>query len=128
MPRAWPLRQAPNSRCAAMSRLSDTQVRFNAASRDAWDQYSSHRKVVTEILTAGVSPGPSRLCVLGAGNCNDLDLAALLAVHREVHLVDLDAEALAHGVERQGRADNPAVRCHGGLDVTGVLNTLAAWS
>jgi hypothetical protein len=66
--------------------------------------------------------------VLGAGNCNDLDLPALLGAYRAVHLVDLDGEALAAGVARQGLAGHPAVRLHEGLDLTGVLGRLSAWS
>jgi hypothetical protein len=107
-----------------MNRPAEVQVRYNATSRDGWEPYRGHRRVVTDLLAAG----SGRLRVLGAGNGNDLDLAALLTVYREIHLVDLDAEALAHGVGRQGCTGHPAVRCHGGVDVTGMLDVLAGWS
>src|SRR5205085_722252 len=61
-------------------------------------------------------------CVLGAGNCNDLDLPSILGAHRPVHLVDLDADALATGVGRQGLTDSSAVRLHAGVDVTAMLD------
>ena len=93
-----------------MNDIKGRQSGFNAESRDQWDAFSGHREKVSAILGAGADPCPGRLCVLGAGNCNDLDLAALLRAHREVHLVDLDAEALAQGVERQGVADRPGLR------------------
>jgi hypothetical protein len=35
---------------------------------------------------------------LGAGNGNDIDLARLLDRFEQVHLVDLDSEAVIHGV------------------------------
>ena len=35
--------------------------------------------------------GSRRLCVLGAGNCNDLDLVRLARSFAQVHLVDLDS-------------------------------------
>ncbi len=104
------------------------QAAFNASSRDQWDGFSGHRQKVAALLGAGVAPGGTRLCVLGAGNGNDLDLPALLEAHREVHLVDLDSGALASGLERQGVADHPALRSHGGIDVTGMLNAVASWS
>jgi hypothetical protein len=111
-----------------MNRLVEAQVGYNAASRDGWDTYRSHRKAVTELLVSVAPSRPGRICILGAGNGNDLDLAHLVAVYREVHLVDLDAEALALGVGRQGCADPRSVRCHGAVDVTGMLNVLAGWS
>jgi hypothetical protein len=104
------------------------QAAFNAASRDQWDAFAGHRREVSALLGAVAGPGRTRLCVLGAGNGNDLDLPALLAAHREVHLVDLDAEALARGAARQGVAGHPALRLYGGLDVTGMLDAIATWS
>lgn len=66
--------------------------------------------------------------MLGAGNCNDLELADLLRAHGEVHLVDLDGDALAWGAAQQGFGDDARVRLHGGIDVTGMLDDMAAWS
>jgi hypothetical protein len=111
-----------------MNRLTELQISSNAESRDGWEVFRAHRARVTGLLRIPLAPGQSRLCVLGAGNCNDLALAALLAAYRELHLVDLDGEALTRGVARQGVLDHPAVHCHGGLDVTGVVDVLAAWS
>jgi hypothetical protein len=104
------------------------QARFNAESRDQWDGFSDHRRRVSALLGAGLEPRPSRLCVLGAGNGNDLELGALLKAHREVHLVDLDREALARGAEGQGVSNEPRLHLHGGLDVTGMLDAIARWS
>jgi hypothetical protein len=100
------------------------QERFNAQSFDQWVGFSEHRQRVSNLLATG----SGRLCVLGSGNGNDLDLASLLKAYREVHLVDLDAEALARGVERQGLADQPSLVRHGSLDVTGMLDAMARWS
>jgi hypothetical protein len=66
--------------------------------------------------------------VLGAGNCNDLDLPALLDAHREVSLVDLDAGALERGAASQGVATQPGLRLHGGLDATAMLAAMAGWT
>lgn len=102
------------------------QAGFNAESRDHWDAFADHRRQVSALLGAGT--GRTRLCVLGAGNCNDLDLPALLEVHREVDLVDLDPTALARGLARQGMADHPAVGEFGGVDVTARLDAIAGWT
>jgi hypothetical protein len=110
-----------------MDRLARRQFAFNAESRGQWEAFAEHRGRVTGRLARGGTPGGSRLCVLGAGNANDLDLPVLLAAHREVHLVDLDAGALAGGAARQGVAGHPGLRLHGGVDVTSTLDLLARW-
>jgi hypothetical protein len=103
------------------------QITFNAESQGQWDAFAGHRQKVSDLLL-GALDGGRRLCVLGAGNGNDLDLPALLEATRELHLVDLDAEALARGVRRQGVGGHPALRLAGGLDVTGTLGRIATWS
>jgi hypothetical protein len=109
-----------------MNSLVKHQTDNNAASCDFWDLFRDHRDRFTAILSASAPGG--RLCVLGAGNVNDLDLAALLGRYREIHLADLDAGALARGVARQGLAGNSAIRLHGDIDLTGMLDRVAAWS
>jgi hypothetical protein len=106
------------------------QAAFNAASREHWDAFAPHRRRVSALLGADAAHDwpHTRLCVLGAGNGNDLDLPALLAAHREVHLVDLDPVALAGGAARQAVAGYQALRLHGGVDLTGMLDAIAAWT
>jgi hypothetical protein len=82
--------------------------------------------VTGHLLRLAPANQAGRLCVLGAGNCNDLDLAALSASYREVHLVDLDQEALAQAVAHQRPADAGRLYLHGGIDLTGILDQLAA--
>lgn len=104
------------------------QASFNASSRDQWITFSDHRAKVTNLLVNSSNRPHSRLCVLGAGNANDLDLPALLQAHREVHLVDLDPEALAQAAQRQHVAQHPALHVSGGLDLTAMLDTIQTWS
>jgi hypothetical protein len=104
------------------------QAAFNSESRGQWGGFAGHRRKVSTLLGAGAEPGRARLCILGAGNCNDLDLPALLAAHREVHLVDLDPVALARGAARQGVSEHPSLHRLGGVDVTGMLDAIATWS
>lgn len=93
-----------------------------------WQTFASHRTNVTNLLTHNSGAGNGRICILGAGCCNDLDLHHLVAAHREVHLVDLDADAIVRGLRWQGLENYPSVCCHGGIDVTGTYDTIAAWS
>src|SRR4051794_39766482 len=108
-----------------MDRLGRRQVAFNATSRDQWEEFAEHRRCLTAVLAREATEGRSRLCVLGAGNSNDLDLTTLLAAHREVHLVDIDPEALLRGVARQGVAKHPRLHLHGGADLTAMLGVLS---
>jgi hypothetical protein len=108
-----------------MDRLGRRQVAFNATSRDQWEAFAEHRRCLTAVLAREATARRTRLCVLGAGNTNDLDLTALLSAHHEVHLVDIDSEALVRGVARQGFAKHPRLRLHGGVDVTATLGVLS---
>lgn len=105
-----------------MNPLAAKQLDNNAQSRLRWDLFHGHRARVTELLR-GAAGG--RLCVLGAGNGNDLNLPTLLASFGEVHLVDLDAGALEYGAAHQDVADRPTLVRHGNVDVTGVLPVLS---
>ena len=109
---------------AAKIRFPGELVRRNLQSRDLWDDYAEHRRHVMELLVdAAEQARPRRLCALGAGNCNDLDLPHLLRSYDEIHLVDVDAAAVEAGVARQ-HAAGPRVRIHGRMDVTGCLHAL----
>ena len=85
-----------------------------------WDDYASHRVAVTALASKWARDCATRLCVLGAGNCNDLDLAVLTRVHREVHLVDVDAEALSLAISRQPPAVRERLVAHASVDITGL--------
>jgi hypothetical protein len=90
--------------------------------------YAIHRQRVTHLLTSVAHSERDRLCVLGAGNSNDLDLDVLGGAFGEIHLVDLDAEALDFGVDQQQHGKAKRVHRHGGVDVTGVAPQIGNWS
>ena len=55
------------------------QQRRNAAVADAWARFAPHRARVMELLLAAAEGRTfPRLALLGAGNCNDVDLKRLL--------------------------------------------------
>lgn len=93
------------------------QRELNRGSAGLWAGYARHRSKVTDCVLAHALTTPGRLVVLGAGNCNDLELSKVVAAFTEVHLVDIDAVAMEAGVERQGMQSATGLRLHGGEDV-----------
>jgi hypothetical protein len=102
------------------------QQRRNLESRESWNRYAPHRDRVMQLLSCEGLPREPRACLLGAGNCNDVDLSVLVGEFAEVHLVDLDSQALEFAVSSQGIATGPPIFCHGGIDVSGMADELAS--
>lgn len=96
--------------------LAAWQIRKNAQVRGNRELFAAHRRRVTELLRDG--PRHGRCCILGAGNCLDLDLPQLLAVFDELHLVDIDGDAMRCGVEEQGCGNESRISLHGGIDLS----------
>lgn len=114
-----------------MTSLAAIQQSRNRESADAWALYEPHRNRVTSLLLDAL-PSPTnddvskpRICLLGAGNCNDVDLRQLADRCQEVVLVDLDADALRQAVERQQLTDHPAIQLQSGIDLTGLFDRLS---
>jgi hypothetical protein len=97
----------------------------NATTRDAFgtEAYTQHRVRQMALLRALRG---ERIAILGAGNCNDLDLPAIATSFQEIHLFDIDGKALERAVERQDTAVKPACRLHE-RDLTGVARLLDEW-
>lgn len=106
------------------------QSNSNAAQHHA--AYANHRLHLTDLLMArpeaarASAEGP-RLCVLGAGNCGDLDLERLATRYRSIHLVDIDAEALERATRRQSASTRAALVSIAPLDLSGLLEPLECW-
>jgi len=112
----------------AVISLAARQQKFNASSHNQWDGFEAHRVRVARVIQQSRATSTDRLCILGAGNCNDLDLPLLLKDLSEVVLVDLDAEALQRGVRKQGSELGPHLRVISGLDLTGMLDRVSKWT
>lgn len=114
-----------------MTSLVEIQQSRNQESADAWALYEPHRNRVTSLLLDALpssendAGSESRICLLGAGNCNDVDLRQLAGHCREVALIDLDVNALQQAVERQQLVGHPAVRLQSGIDLTGIFDRLS---
>lgn len=106
----------------------DEQQRRNRMSRDNWSRAETHRTIVTNLLIAAGRELKGRLAVLGAGNCNDLDLPRLLRSFEQVELIDIDGESIAWGAGQQSVAGDSRLAIHGGGDLSGISEVVAGWS
>ncbi|HEY3495811.1 MAG TPA: hypothetical protein VGK73_14030 [Polyangiaceae bacterium] len=100
---------------------------LSSSSERAW--FAGHRRRLTQILTRDVPLGSElTLCVLGAGNANDLDLEVLAARYRAIHLVDIDPEAVERAHARESSATRERLVRHAPIDVSGTLDRAERWA
>jgi hypothetical protein len=118
----------PGKKPTLFERAQRAEQSGNRDTRDHWDLFEGHRRRVTaEILALaprGSDAGGGRLCLLGAGNANDLDLEALAARFDEVHLVDIDPGALSRATGRQSAKVRAKLRSHAPVDLSGLYHQL----
>jgi hypothetical protein len=100
------------------------QRALNQQTAGSYASFAGHRQHVMSLL-GGRARG-LRLCVLGAGNCNDVDLVALLPRFREVVLVDVDAETMTRATEQQPAEVRGAFKVRAPLDFSGLDRILKA--
>jgi hypothetical protein len=93
---------------------------------DAWDLYAGHRARFTDALVESSNPG-DRVCILGAGACNDVDLERIAGRASEIHLVDIDKAALVGAVRRQSMPVQNRLRVHAPVDLSGFESRLKHW-
>lgn len=91
-----------------------------------WDLFAPHRARVTGLLLEA-PVGTGSLCLLGAGRCRDVDLTAAARRFREIHLVDIEAMAIAAARARLPADVQRRVHLHGGIDLSGAREELARW-
>ena len=102
------------------------QATMNRATAPNRASYERHRIRLHGLVVAARRQDRERLCVLGAGNCNDLQLGDLAALFALVTLVDLDSEALERAIAGQGMTGAARIRTVAGVDLSGMTAVLAA--
>jgi hypothetical protein len=105
----------------------EAQKRSNRSSAALRDAFAGHREHGTALVLAAAAPG-ARLCVLGAGNCLDLDLEKLAERYQEIHLVDIDDGAVRAAFERQSPDIRAKVSVHAPVDISGFGGRLDRWA
>jgi hypothetical protein len=93
----------------------------NRVTADGWDRFADHRRRQSDLV---VDHGGGTLAVLGAGNCNDLDLERVAAAFDSIHLVDLDQEAVRGARFRQAAGVAAKLVLRAPIDVSGALAEL----
>lgn len=101
----------------------------NQSALGYFDAFEGHRRRLTDFaIAAAPADGTGVLCILGAGNCFDVDLAQLATRYAEVHLVDVDAEALTRARSSQKADVQERLVCHAPLDLSGLHDRLERWA
>jgi hypothetical protein len=105
------------------------QIESNRSALGHEGHFAGHRtRLTAEIRARAPAGGRGRLCLLGAGNANDVDLEAVAGDFAEVHLVDVDAQAVERARARVAPARRGRIILHAPVDVMGVSERLDAWS
>lgn len=104
--------------------VREQQRLANASAVDQFGAFAGHRERTSRLLAARPARGDETLCVLGAGNAYDLDLDLLVERFTEVHLVDLDAEALARARDRTPAGRSSRLFTHAPVDLSGLFHDL----
>jgi SAM-dependent methyltransferase len=108
----------------------DDQIASNLSGLSHYESFASHRSASTQLVleaAAGLDPG-ARLCVLGAGNAYDLELAQLLERFGEVHLVDIDPDALSRAKQRAQANARSRISNHAPFELSGMFEHLERWA
>jgi len=115
---------APKNMLSAGLQLAlERQRAANVSAISHFDAFRAHRQHTTSLLTAHSDPERS-LCVLGAGNAYDLELELLLEGFATVHLVDLDADALATVRARVPAPLRSRLFTHAPVDLSGMFHDI----
>jgi hypothetical protein len=104
--------------------ILDHHLENNRKSAGLWEDFGGHRDKVTALVAAA---GGETLAVLGAGNCNDLDLVTLSSSYREIHLLDLDRAAVTQARDRLPPAVAAKLVIHAPVDFSGSYARLPGW-
>jgi len=83
-----------------MSNLYDDLMQNQIMPR-AFSDWAAYRGALTDFILEHTEPGASAL-IVGAGPCNDFDLARLKAHFSKLTLLDRDERAMERGLLRQG--------------------------
>ena len=107
--------------------IAQEHRRRNDTTRDRWETMAAHRARVMRLLAEARGKAGRSLCVLGAGNGNDIDLSQLVREFEHVALVDLDDQALRRAVGRLTEDERRRVELHAPVDLASLLPILETW-
>ena len=94
----------------------ESQIIRNRQTQTNWERSREHREIILKHLTQ--HGNASLLRCYGAGNCNDLDLNALVKSFTAIELVDIDTDAMELALQRQKVKSEDGIRIVGGIDLS----------
>jgi hypothetical protein len=113
----------------AVARATRDQVEANRSGIGHANSFAPHRARMTHEIAARAPSGcAGRLCLLGAGNAFDVDLGSLAERYKEIHLVDIDAEALRGAWERASADVRDKLHLHAPVEISGSWDRLVEWA
>ncbi len=105
------------------------QVDSNHSAVGHAQHFAGHRERLTqEIRARAPGGGAGRLCLLGAGNAYDVDLASLAASFAEIHLVDVDRASVEGARATAAPEIAQRLTLHAPVDVSGVFDQFERWA
>lgn len=102
------------------------QKNANKASLKYFGDFEEHRREQTNLILS-TSPKGGRICILGAGNSYDTDLPRIASHFAEIHLVDIDRDAINGAKARLSTAAAKKIFLHAPVDISGVNKHLEDW-
>jgi len=106
-------------------RATDYHIKLNRNIEGHRERYGGHRAHLMRLLaTVGGAPN---IGIFGAGNCTDLDADHLASDFSEIHLIDVDPEALERGRDSFPPAARDRVVTHAGIDLSGFEDRIDEW-
>jgi hypothetical protein len=81
--------------------MTESQAAHNRQTNSGWNGYANHRAHTTSLVLSASTGARGNVAILGAGNCNDLDLPSITKAYGGVYVFDIDGEAMNAGVARQ---------------------------
>jgi hypothetical protein len=121
-----------------VANLTGRQIARNRETQDQ-PSFASHRQHVMRLIldaAAGTSVRRSTsaqsdkwptMTVIGAGNCQDIDLTTLAVAFSEIRLIDIDAVAVACAVSRLPADVTSQIRIFAPIDIAAPLMSVAAF-
>lgn len=98
----------------------------NKASRKYFRDFEEHRRQQTDLILSA-NPEGGRICILGAGNSYDTDLKRIAARFSEIHLVDIDRDAIGTAKARMPADVANKIFLHAPVDISGANKSLENW-
>jgi hypothetical protein len=111
-----------------IDKLESLQSFINKETAAGWRQYSHHRASIMRLIEEKAKG--NRLdgaCILGAGNCNDINLPRIAELFSVVHLIDIDRTAIDCAISHYEYIRDQ-LTVHAPCDLTGMARQAVAAS